>query len=148
MTSINARGVVDASGEASTTQRLWSSSHLNTTPPSINELPLDTRNVKYRRARSQWQSDMAWLMQEKGNVLPRGLASVEASAFLTFTTSRRRDEGNYRSHLEKWLGDVLQATDRLTDDTPEYYRFGDCVIETGDREATIIVIKYTLGETA
>ena len=91
---------------------------------------------------------MAWLMQEKGNVLPRGLASVEASAFLTFTTSRRRDEGNYRSHLEKWLGDVLQFTDRLADDTPEYYRFRDCVIEKGDRESTIIVIKYTLGGEA
>ena len=49
---------------------------------------------------------------------------IEAYATLTFPTRRRRDTGNFRTPLEKALGDCLQAHGALLDDTHELYEFG------------------------
>lgn len=112
------------------------------TPPSVNELPLDTRNWKYRKTRNQWKQDMSYAMSERGNVLPRKLERVTARALLLFTTKARRDEGNYRSHLEKWLGDVLQENGRLVDDTPDHFSFDRVAFGVGRTPVTVIVCDY------
>ena len=127
---------------------LWLS-EMPGTPPSVNQIPLDTRNHTYRRTRDKWMRDIALLMVETGNNLPRKLEYAECSALLTFPTRRRRDEGNYRSHLDKWLGDLLQHTRRIPDDTPQYYKFHNVAFATGKRETTLLIIEYripTLGE--
>lgn len=87
-------------------------------------------------------------MSEKGNVLPRRLARACCSAILTFTTHRRRDEGNYRSHIEKWVGDTLQATGRLRDDTPDLYAFGAVAFVHGEREGLLLIVDYDVAEVA
>ncbi len=124
----------------------WVSGIIPGTPPSVNELALNTRSRAYRVTRDAWMRDMHAVMHESGNVLPRNLARAHAHAILSFPTLRRRDEGNYRSLLEKWLGDVLQANGRLRDDTPEFYRFGSVVFATGGEACTTLVIDYEQGE--
>ena len=49
---------------------------------------------------------------------------IEATAVLRFPTRRRRDTGNFRTPLEKALGDCLQEFGTLADDTPDQYEFG------------------------
>ena len=120
----------------------WVSTLIPGTPPSVNDVPLDAGNPRYRRVRNTWMRDVGFAMCETGNRLPTPLERVTAQAVLTFTTRRRRDEGNYRSHLEKWLGDLLQVTGRLTDDTPDRYQFDRVVIVHGRAESTLIVIDY------
>lgn len=61
---------------------------------------------------------MAWRV-------PRRLSSVRATALLIFPLERRRDEGNYRSVLEKALGDALTNGGWLVDDTPDHFTFGE-----------------------
>lgn len=121
----------------------WVSSALPYTPPSVNELPLDTHNPRYRIKRNAWMQDVAHLMVEHGNRLPRQLECVHASALLTFTSSRRRDEGNYRSHIEKWLGDLLQTTQRIQDDTPDHYRFGSVQFAAGAKPSMVLMLMFT-----
>lgn len=124
----------------------WISTTLPGTPPSLNELPLDTRNNQYRRARDAWITDACYAFNESGNKLPRNLATIRAHAVLTFPTNRRRDSGNYKAHLEKWLGDALQMCNRLTDDTHDVYSFGEVIIlvEPGI-EGHFLVIDHAKG---
>lgn len=70
---------------------------------------------------------------------PTALASVEASAVLRFKDRRRRDEGNYRTPIEKALGDALTGRGYLTDDTPDQYRFTVCEFdpEPGTPQTTL-----------
>lgn len=67
------------------------------------------------------------------------LASVEASAVLRFKDRRRRDEGNYRTTIEKALGDALTGRGYLEDDTPDQYRFTTCEFdpERGTPQTTL-----------
>ena len=75
--------------------------------------------------------------------VPRGQSSVYASAELTFPTKRRRDEGNYRTPLEKALGDVLVSGRWLTDDTPDHYRFGGVVFSsTAGPHNTVLTLRW------
>lgn len=52
------------------------------------------------------------------------ITRIEATALLTFPTHRRRDTGNFRTPLEKALGDCLVQHGALRDDTPDQYEFG------------------------
>jgi hypothetical protein len=52
-----------------------------------------------------------------------------ASGFLRFPVRRRRDEGNYRTPIEKALGDALQQMGTISDDTPDYWRFDHLTID-------------------
>ena len=124
----------------------WISGVIPGTPPSVNTIPLDTRSHAYRRARAEWFDLMHAVTFESGNVLPKRLARVRAHAILTFPTTRRRDEGNYRTHLEKWLGDLLQHQGRLVDDTPEFYAFDRVTFVRDRHETTTLVLDYEIGE--
>lgn len=72
--------------------------------------------------------------------VPKPLPPVRASAVLRFSSKRKRDEGNFRSVLEKALGDALQLG-WLEDDTPEFFTFGDLSFdeETGTPLTKIVI---------
>jgi len=75
-----------------------------------------------RRYATRLRDELGWSLIASD--LPRVLSSVRAEAVLVFPTVRRRDEGNFRTPLEKALGDALTAAHYLADDTPDQYRFG------------------------
>jgi hypothetical protein len=92
------------------------------TPPSFNKVGLHSHWTQGRKAKQDWQGMIeTMLMVEK---VPRGMSSVAASAELHFKQKRKRDEGNFRTILEKACGDALVRGGWLTDDQPEFYRFG------------------------
>lgn len=91
------------------------------TPPSFNRVGLHSHWAQGRKAKQQWQEMIeTMLMAER---VPRGMHSASASAEIHFKQRRRRDEGNFRTILEKATGDALQ-NGWIEDDTPEFYRFG------------------------
>lgn len=73
--------------------------------------------------------------------LPRRVESVTACAELRFPSRRRRDEGNFRTPLEKALGDSLVQLQYLPDDTPDRFRFDRLVFlpDTGAACTTMIL---------
>lgn len=101
---------------------------------NIYELSLPDVPASLNRVGSRGRSHWAWtnekkkwegligigLMQAK---VPRGLMRVEATAILRFPTKRRRDEGNFRTMLEKALGDILVSGGWLPDDDPDCFSF-------------------------
>ena len=98
------------------------------TPPSINQVAVGRAasrgaGIAATRAKKRLQSDLeAMLLAER---VPRPLSFVEATACLRFAKrSSRRDEGNYRTPIEKALGDALVNGGWLSDDTPDTFRFG------------------------
>jgi hypothetical protein len=96
---------------AALTARIW----IGDTPPSLNVVA--GRRWDWAKAKRRWQSDLGLLLMAER--LPRGLQRVEASAVLTFPTRRRRDEGNFRSLLEKrsamrWSRAAGSTTTRLS----------------------------------
>lgn len=102
------------------------------TPPSLNKLGARGAPRQFHRTKRRWQgmleSHLTAVSSGYGGMrpedrLPRPSERITASAVLSFPTNRRRDEGNYRSMLEKALGDALTNGGWLTDDTPEHFRF-------------------------
>lgn len=92
------------------------------TPPSFNAVGLHSHWTKGRKEKQRWQEMIeTLLMAERA---PRGMASAQASAEMFFKERRRRDEGNFRTILEKACGDALVNGGWIPDDTPEFYRFG------------------------
>jgi hypothetical protein len=114
---------------AAKTARIW----IGDTPPSLNVVA--GRRWDWVKAKRRWQTDLGVLLMAEQ--LPRHLHRVEASAVLTFPTRRRRDEGNFRSLLEKSLGDALVEGGWLDDDTPDRYRFGVVTFAEGAARTTI-----------
>lgn len=78
------------------------------------------------------------LLQVAG--VPRGLGRVEASAVLTFTRRGRRDVVNFRTLLEKCLGDALVNGGWLDDDTPNEFSFGAVEFEVGPSSKTELIL--------
>jgi len=113
------------------------------TPPSLNAIAGRSNRFAFSRAKKQWQRDLGVGLMALG--VPRNLNRVEASAVLTFTTNRRRDEGNFRVLLEKALGDALVEGRWLDDDTPDHYRFGAVDFALRDSPGTALTL---LCETA
>lgn len=92
------------------------------TPPSFNKVGHTGSRWNWTREKKHWQQTIEMLLMAE--CVPRGLRRVEARAELWFPTHRRRDEGNYRTLLEKCLGDALVNGKWITDDTPEHFSFG------------------------
>lgn len=89
-------------------------------PVSFNE----TRYAHWRKVqRAARPLQDALILLLRTSDLPKPVARIEASAVLRFKDRRRRDEGNFRTPLEKTLGDILQTEGYLADDTPDQYRF-------------------------
>jgi len=83
-----------------------------------------------RRAKQQLQRDLELvLLGAPGLPRPVPAGRVEVTATLLVPDRRRRDEGNFRTPLEKALGDALVNGRWIVDDTPAHYRFGEAVFE-------------------
>lgn len=97
-------------------------------PPSLNVLGSGDPSI-YMGIKARWQALLAELLQASG--LPRGLAQVMVEGEVTFPDRTRRDQGNYRTLLEKALGDTLVsgggdiAGGWLEDDDWQRYEFGN-----------------------
>ena len=79
-----------------------------------------------QREKHKLQGQIGWALMAAG--VPRRLGAVRVEARLTFTTRRRRDEGNFRTPVEKATGDALVAGGWIEDDDPEHFRFGELTI--------------------
>lgn len=108
------------------------------TPPSFNAVGHSGNRWAWTKAKKEWQKNMEDLLQAEA--VPRRLGRIEARAVLTFTTRRRRDAVNYRTLLEKCLGDALVNGGWLTDDTGAEFSFGNVVFEVGERPSTLLVL--------
>lgn len=110
-------------------------------------LPVSYNATRYApwyvaRAKAQPFRDALTLMI-RTSPLPRNLDLVVATAQLTFPLRRQRDEGNFRTPLEKALGDVLVSEGYLKDDTPDHYRVERVLLreEPGDAE-TLLLLRW------
>lgn len=110
-------------------------------PRSMNAAPQrSTRGAGHARhkAKRALQADLQRLMLAADVPRPIPGGRVRATARLLFPAGRRRDEGNYRTALEKALGDALAPAPSkqerelglepmfrwLPDDTPDRFTFG------------------------
>jgi hypothetical protein len=116
--------------------------HLATTPPSLNAIAGRSNRFAFNGAKKRWQQDLGVALMVEA--VPRKLQRVEASAVLSFTTARRRDEGNFRVLLEKALGDILVEGGWLADDTPEHFRFGAVDFAKAEVAGTVLTLRCEL----
>jgi len=108
------------------------------TPKSLNRVAKAKHWAVFQREKKTWEGNIFIALLEAK--VPKPLASVYAEASLQFKTARRRDEGNYRSVLEKALGDALQLQ-WLDDDTPDQFRFGPLHFDDAPGNETLIFLK-------
>lgn len=90
------------------------------TPVSYNE----QRYAHWRKVRKMnapLRENLTLMLRSPAN---KEYAFIEATAELQFKTRHRRDEGNFRTPLEKILGDVLQEVGMIPDDDPGHFRMG------------------------
>lgn len=100
-------------------------------PPSLNQLRGEHWSRTARRRKDQ-KSDVRTLLLAEGF---QPTAAVRAEAVAMTRSSTRKDEGNFRSELEKVVGDALVQGGWLPDDTPEHFRFG--AVEFGVSERCV-----------
>jgi len=117
------------------------------TPVSYNE----TRYAHWavaRRHASQLRDDLVTLLRASHAPAAGPDQRITASAHLRFPTRRRRDTGNFRTPLEKALGDALQIAGIIHDDTPDLYTLDRLRFATqpGPHQ-TIITLDYEPLET-
>jgi hypothetical protein len=112
------------------------------TPVSYNE----TRYAHWavaRRHASRLRDDLCHMARAAGSPPVTDTERITASAVLRFPTRRRRDTGNYRTPLEKALGDALQLAGVIPDDTPDLYTLDRMRFDATPGPArTIITLDY------
>ena len=113
------------------------------TPPSLNTTGASRSWQRFYREKKKWEGYCVIALMEMK--VPKGLASVEATAKLRFPSKRRRDEGNFRVVLEKALGDALQLHGAIEDDTPEWFTFGKVTFDE-ERGEPLTTVELTLYE--
>lgn len=92
------------------------------TPPSLNTISGRGGHWQYTKARQLWYAVLIPALRGAGMV---PCESVHVEGHVTFPDRRKRDQGNYRSSLEKFLGDALQEGGWLVDDDWDRFQFGD-----------------------
>jgi hypothetical protein len=102
--------------------------------------------TKQRESKQNLQRDMELMLM--GLQMPRPLPGpVVAFATLIVPVRRRRDEGNFRTPLEKALGDALVNGGWLHDDTPELFRFGSVAfVHVPGKAETRITVAWRHGQ--
>lgn len=96
-------------------------------PPSMNTNVGKGSWRPFHNAKKRWQGLFGMLLLKER--VPRGATKVKARAHLRFRVRRRRDEGNFRTILEKALGDALQTVGVISDDTPAHFEFTEVIFE-------------------
>lgn len=108
------------------------------TPPSFNAVGHTGNRWAWTKAKKDWQKTFEDLLLAAA--VPRGQTKIDAHAVLTFKTKRRRDAVNYRTLLEKCLGDALVNGRWLADDTPAEFSFGAIEFQVGESAKTELVL--------
>lgn len=121
---------------------LW----VGATPPSFNRAGMTGSRWKLIGAVKEWRGTLGALMMEAR--VPRGCSLVVATATLTFPSRRRRDAENFRVVLSKALGDALQDYGAIPDDTAEFYRLADVVLEVDPGVSRTTIVLECLGAPA
>lgn len=91
-------------------------------PPSLNDVAGQGTRYRWIAAKKHWYGVLSTALQAAGM---EPCASVYVEGRITFPNRIKRDQGNYRSPLEKFLGDSLQRGGYLPDDDWQHYQFGD-----------------------
>lgn len=118
------------------------------TPPSLNQVGSRGQGIVYWKHKKGWQRMLEGELTfgTASDVLPQRVDRVTVTGRMEFKTNRRRDEGNFRSVVEKALGDALTNGGRLDDDTGERYQFGELELIGGaEQNQTILDLHWTAG---
>lgn len=109
------------------------------TPPSLNKMG-SRGNWRVWNMHKKWWQDQVGLVLMKEVQPKRELTTpVLVDAVLWFKTARHRDEGNFRTLLEKSTGDALVAGGWIPDDTPENYQFRGVRFMKGQTNTTLLL---------
>lgn len=108
-------------------------------PPSLNEVASKGGHWKWTKAKRAAHDVMVPALEACGL---GAVAGVYVEGEVTFPTRVKRDQGNYRSTLEKFLGDALQLAGILADDDWASYEFGDLAYnyERGVRRTRLVLM--------
>jgi hypothetical protein len=93
------------------------------TPPSLNRIGSRGSWRVWHREKKELQDMIGLLLLREVSPKRKLGTPVIMDATLWFPQQRNRDEGNYRSLLEKSAGDALVSGGWIPDDTPEGFRF-------------------------
>jgi hypothetical protein len=110
------------------------------TPPSLNKVGGLSHWRTWNKHKREWQDMIGILLLSEVNPKRPLGTPVIMDAMLWFPVRRRRDEGNYRSLLEKAAGDALVKGRWIPDDTPECFRFGSITFVKGHK-ATVLLLR-------
>lgn len=110
------------------------------TPPSFNKVGHSGNRWTWTNTKKQWEGYCVVALLSAP--VPKKLSFVRANAWLFFKQERRRDEGNYRTLLEKCLGDALQLG-WLEDDDPEHFVFDRVRFRKATKPTTIVRLEVT-----
>lgn len=113
------------------------------TPPSFNKVGHSGNRWAWTKAKAQWDGYCTLALIEAK--VPKNLLTVGAAAVLFFKDNRKRDAVNYRTLLEKSLGDALQLG-WLDDDDPEHFAFGEIGFSKaakGKPPKTVVMLEVT-----
>lgn len=106
---------------------------IGTAPPSLNAVGSRGHWARFHRHKKAWQAYVGTaLLIERPKLRGLPASRIEASATIAFTTRRRRDEGNFRTLLEKATGDALTEGGWLEDDDVDRFKFGDVALVVED----------------
>lgn len=89
------------------------------TPPSMNTNVGKGNWRTFHTEKKKWEGIFGMLCLKER--VPRGCTVVKAKIWLRFRVTRKRDPGNFRTLIEKALGDALQTVGIIPDDTATYF---------------------------
>jgi hypothetical protein len=124
-------------------------------PRSMNAAPQRSSRgagLARHKAKRALQNDLAMSLLAADVPRPIPGGRVRATATVYSPTRRRRDEGNYRTGLEKALGDALAPHDPdapfrwLPDDTPDRFTFGAVTFAWEPSRPASVVIRLVWGD--
>jgi hypothetical protein len=110
------------------------------TPPSLNRMGSRGNWRVWDRNKKLWQEHIGRALMTE--VRPRRSLEtpVIVDATLWFKLRRNRDEGNFRSLLEKATGDALVRGGYIPDDTSEHFLFNRLTFLRGE-PLTVLVLR-------
>lgn len=112
----------------------------NSTPPSLNRTGASGHWRQWKRHKDAWQQMIGLEMMSAVSPRRKLTTPVVVDALLSFPVRRKRDEGNYRSLLEKACGDALVDGGWIPDDEPQFFRFRTVMFDKRPRPETLLEI--------